>query len=331
MTSAERSRRRRPAVVPAALVLIGVFAAGAAAGWWASTRYAPRYAPDIVIAGADAPGGAGASELLAPDVRGLTADAARQVLVDAGLASVTVRTLDRPSVAPEGSVVTQDPAPGAPIAEELTLAVATPAVVPAIVGADVRAAVREVQAIGATVEVRRVYQPDAPIDTVLTVAPAAGAAAPPHVVLTVAGPATTAYLANLPAVSTGCGGEAVAVDGVHYEHALVCPAGDRFVEATYLLNRQAMHLSAVVGQPDVDGDGRSVRFEVIADGKVVASGTLKAGQVRAVDLDTAKVLRLTVRVKAESGPPGGSLALGDARVIAGPDAVASLVNQVVGE
>lgn len=330
MTSAERSRRR-PAVVPVALVLIGVFAAGAAVGWWASTRYAPRYAPDIVIAGAAAPAGAADSELLTPDVRGLTVDAARQVLVDAGLANVTVRTLDRPSVAPEGSVVVQDPAPGAPIAKELTLSVATPAVVPAIVGADVRVAVREVQAIGATVEVRRVYQPDAPIDSVLAVDPGVGAAAPTHVVLTVAGPATTAYLADLPAVATVCGGQAVAVDGVRYEHALVCPAGDRFAEATYLLNRQALHLSAVVGQPDATGEGRAVRFEVVADGKVVASGTLKAGQVRAVDLDTAKVLRLTVRVKAESGPPGGTLALGDARVTAGPDAVASLINQVVGQ
>jgi hypothetical protein len=327
MTSAERSRRR-PAVVPAALVLVGVFAAGAAAGWWASGHYAPRYAPDIVVAVAGDAGGAGATDLLTPDVRGLTEADARQVFADAGLAGIPLRTREQPSVAPAGTVVAQEPAAGAPVGAEVVLAVATPAVVPDVVGADVRAAVRDVQAMGATVEVRRVYRPGEPIDSVLAVDPAAGAPAPSHVVLTVAAPAATAYLADLPALTTVCDGAAVTLAAVRYDHALRCPAGDRSVEVTYLLNRRAQRLDAVVGQPDADGGGRVVQFAVIADGTVVASGRLGAGEVRTVGLDTSRVLRLTIRVKAESGAAGGSFAFGDGRVTAGPDDIAAL--QAVG-
>ncbi|WP_344084554.1 PASTA domain-containing protein [Luedemannella helvata] len=320
MTSAERSRRRS-AVLPAALVLVGVFAAGSAAGWWAAGRYHPRYAPDIVVTGSDAPAAGDTTELLTPDVRGLTEAAARQVLADAGLAAVKVRTRSEPAVAPQGTVVTQEPAAGAPIGGEVTLALAAPAVVPRVVGADVRAAVRDLRELGATVEVRRVYRAGAPIDSVLASDPAEGALAAPHVVLTVAAPPATAYLADLPAANSGCGGAAVTVDGVRYERALRCPSD---VDILYLLDRRALRLDAVVGQPDTDGAGRAIRFRVIADGREIADGTLRAGQTRALSLDTSGVVRLAIVVDAESGPPGGSLVFGDGRLTAGPEAIAAL-------
>ncbi|GAA1825472.1 hypothetical protein GCM10009682_51680 [Luedemannella flava] len=323
MTSAERSRRR-PAVVPLALVLVGMFAAGAAVGWWAAVHYHPRYAPDVVVTGADAPAAGEGTALLTPDVRGLTAAAAKQVLADAGLAAVAVRTSEQPSVAPEGTVVAQEPAAGAPIGDAVTLAVATPAKVPEVVGEDVRAAVRALQALGATVEVRRTYRPGSPIDAVLAVDPGEGATAPTHVTLTVAGPPATAYLADLPVGNSGCGSAAVVVAGLPYGHGLRCPAGAGFVDVLYVLDGHALRFDAVVGQPDAESAGRVARFSVIADGREIAAGTVRAGQTRALSLDVADVARLAIRVRAESGPTGGSLVFGDARFSAGAAAIAAL-------
>jgi hypothetical protein len=263
-----------------------------------------------------------------PDVRGLSESEAREVIADSGLSDAKIKTKDQPSIAAKGTVIAQEPAAGADRAGTVTLTLAAPAEIPPVVGADVRAGVRDLQELGATVEVRRTYQAGAAVDTVLAVDPAVGKPVPPHVILTVAAPPAIAYLGDLSGTQGGCAAEAVSVNGVRYEHALRCAADvGRFTEAAYLLDRKTLRFDAVIGQPDTDAPGRTVQYAVVGDGKVMVSGVLRYGETRTLSLDTSGVLRLVLRVTAGSNTVGAavaSVAFGDARVTAGPADIAAV-------
>lgn len=306
------------------VAVLGLLGIGGAAGWWAATQFAPRYAPDVNITVDSGPGARSDSPAM-PDVRGLTEAEARQVIADAGFGKATVKSRQQASVAPVGTVVSQEPVAGAPVTGQVTLVLASAATVPSVVGRDVRVAVRDIQAMGASVEVRRAYQAGSTVDTVLAVEPATGQAVPDHVVLTAASPPATAYLVELAAMQNTCAPDAVTVSGVRYEHAVHCVAVvGTFTEASYQLNRRALRLDAVLGQPDNDIPGRAVQYAVLADGRVVVSGVLRYGETRTLSLNTAGVVRLVLRVTADSASTGVTLAFGDARVTAGPAEIAAI-------
>jgi hypothetical protein len=173
--------------------------------------------------------------------------------------------------------------------------------------------------------VRRTYQAGAAVDTVLAVDPGVGKPVPAHVILTVAAPPAIAYLGDLPRVQTACTAAALSVSGLRYEHALRCPADvGRFTEAAFLLDRKTLRFDAVIGQPDTDVSGRTVQYAVVGDGRTLVSGVLRYGETRTLSLDTSGVLKLVLRVTADSGGSGASIAFGDARVTAGPADIAAV-------
>jgi hypothetical protein len=313
-----------------ALVGLGLFAGGLATGWYAAREWAAPYAPEVVItvAPAGSAGPAGADVAAMPDLRGLSEAEARQAIADLGLGGITVETRQRPSIGAPGTVVAQDPPGGSPVGRSAVLTLAAPAVVPKVVGGDVTSATRDLQALGATVDVKRVYQAGASVDTVLAVEPAAGRPVPERVLLTVAAPPATLFLSELPSPGSDCSTDALPINGVRYERAIRCgaPTGTAS-QAVYLLNRQAAGVQAVVGQPDTDQPGRTVHFELLGDGKVLVAGDVAYGQSRTIEVPTVNVLRLELRAQTKGGSDtsvGGSVAFGDIRVIGGADAIAAL-------
>ncbi|MCO7219371.1 PASTA domain-containing protein [Klenkia sp. PcliD-1-E] len=115
------------------LLAVGVLVLGAGLGCAGRSVVAPSAdAPvevDVVAAPADDTGGA--SRL--PDVRGLALAAAQQAVAYAGLNPSPVTVVEVSSASPGGTVVGQDPVGGTSAASPVTLSVAVPGEVPALV------------------------------------------------------------------------------------------------------------------------------------------------------------------------------------------------------
>lgn len=294
--------RRRLVVVTAACAAAGLFLAGAATGWWAADQFSPRSAPQVSVVAAstgDGEADGAPSQVVMPDVRGLTEADARQVLSDLGLAGVTVIVASQPSVATSGTVVAQDPVASAPLARTVMLTLAAPAVVPDLVGIAVTEAIRQVEDLGARVRVVRTFAPEAGMDEVIAVEPPPGEPVTGNeVVLTVSTPASEATLTQLRPIEGGCRTVAdVQVDGVVYHDALRCDrlraSGHTIV---YLLNRGVTEFTATVGQDDASEPGEQVRVEVLVDEVVVSTSVLAWGESERVSADTDEGLRLTLRI-----------------------------------
>lgn len=327
-TAAQRAARRAAlfAQRPGALgvIALGIFLAGYAAGW-ATTSATPRYAPEVQIVITE-PDESDEDVLVMPDVRGLTEPEARQVFVDANLTGLEIAVEERPSIGVPGTVVAQDPPAGSPPGRTITLTLAAPAVIPEIIGAPVTQATSELQSLGATVEVRRVYQPGATVDTVLGVSPAVGEPVTDRVVLEAAGPPASLYLAELRPTGSACSTGEYRVNGTAYPNSIRCRASTSVSEAVYLLDRRTVSLEVVLGQDDTGQPGQRVRFEILADGRSVATHVLDYGQSLPVSVATANVLRLELRVSRE-GTSGSGTAYGvfaGARVLGGADDIAAL-------
>jgi PASTA domain/NPCBM/NEW2 domain len=325
-------RDRRVTFALVAVVLAGIFAGGTAFGWWAADRYGDRSAPAVGIN----PGGsvvAAGNGAVVPDVRGLTASEAKQVLTDLGLGVAEVNVRQAPSVGVPGRVVAQEPPAGQPVTATVTLVVAAPAVIPAVVGQPVAQVSRDLEQLGAQVVVQRVYRPQATVDTVLSVSPDVGQPATGNVVLTVASPPAAINLSDLRPVKGGCSNDdSVNINGTEYRHSLRCAAYRTANEVEYLLNRRTARLEAVLGQGDSTTPGRVVRFEILGDGRPLASGDLGYGQSQSVGVSTDGVLRLTLRVTVLNLAPTDSASVpavfGAIRVIGGPSDVVSLTEAV---
>ncbi len=326
--AADRTDRRR-LVWAAGCAAAAFFVAGAATGWWAADRFSPRTQPPVVVV-APTPGGVDAAPRVGtmPDLRGLTEAQARQVLHDLGLGGVTVLVEARPAVAVPGTVIAQDPVGSAPVAGTVVLTLAAPAVVPDVVGDSVAEAVRELEELGARVELVRVYAPDTPVDRVMAVEPGAGEPVPETVVLTVSSPPAIAPLTALRPIEGGCRQVSdVQVDGRRYADALRCePFLLGGIDAVYLLNREITEFTAVVGQPDDAEPGVRMRVQVLVDGAVAATETLSWGTSRTLTVDTSGALRLELRVVPVDREEGRRPVVFADPVLRGtPDAIQSLL------
>jgi hypothetical protein len=304
------------------LLALGLFSGGGVAGWTAANRYADRSAPPVALK-VDAEAATAGGPLMA-DVRGLTADEAKQVLADLGLGVTEVTTREAPSIGRPGTVVAQTPPAGQPASAKVELVLAAAAVIPKVVGTPVAQATRDLEQLGAHVVVDRVYRKGATVDNVLSVKPAAGSPAIANVVLTVAAPPAAVNLADLRAVAGGCSSGDYTVNGVAHPHSLACSAYTTVSETAYLLNRRTVELHAVLGQNDQGTPGTRVRFTILGDGKTLASATLAYGAAKEIQANTTGVLRLTLRVQLIGTTGSATAVFGEIRAVGGPADVVAL-------
>jgi hypothetical protein len=313
--------RRRILIALVTTAAIGLYAGGVGTGWWAADRFSRRSAPDINVV-VDGSGGNAVEGVTMPDVRGLTAAEAKQVLADVGLDGVSVTERQQPWVGAVGRVVGQEPVAGQPVPSTITLVISAPAVIPAVVGTDLTEAVRALQVLGAEVVVRRVYRDGVPADQVLEVAPAAGRPVPARVTVTASATAATMDLTELTAIETDCSRDNdFTVNGISRATGLICRGGAEFATAVYLLGRKTARLTATLGQPDAVAPGQRMVLQIVADGKVVDSAVIGYGDSKDVSISTAGVLRLELRARLDPAPAAccarGTAVFADVKLIGG--------------
>ena len=108
-----------------AVLIVGALILGGVSGWvLRGALFADPVAAPISIA---QPTAIGALDLRMPDVRGLSEDDARQVIVDAGFDPGVIKVLQVPSVSPAGNVVKQTPVSQTVNPASITLSLPSPA------------------------------------------------------------------------------------------------------------------------------------------------------------------------------------------------------------
>jgi hypothetical protein len=315
---------RRPLVVGAALVLLGVFVVGFGLGWTSSRVAGPPELPDTTVDVVAAPTDSGGAAVVVPDVRGLQLVDAQQAMADAGLSPDAVTTTDAPAALPAGTILRQDPIGGTKGARAAVLFVAVPGTVPAVVGSPVADAVQTLQDLGAAVRQEAHYTPGTAEGTVLAVEPAAGQPLSHEILLTVSGPAASVYLADIARVSGSCNSGGAGVAGEAHDHSVVCSPGSSAATTAYLLDRQVTSLEGVLGLADTSDPKATSGVRISVDGRVLLDTTVTYGAATPFTLDVTGGLRLEVTFSTSDRSSPGRLVLGDARLVGDPAGIDAL-------
>lgn len=304
-------------------LLCGASAAAAAAGVRSLDRALVRPAAglprqDLLPALTVAPIPSVAAEM--PDLLGMNADGALQVLVDAGLAESDVTTSPLPWAGPPGRVVQQEPRPGART-RPATLRLSAATTVPTLVGLGLSEARSLLTARGAAVDVVRVYRAQARTGVVLAATPAVGAPLPELVTLTLAVEASSLFLDGL-RLDGSCSTGPVTAGGTTFGHALRCPTpyevGARAQPVVLPLAGLADALTAAVALDPGAVTTGTVRVTVLADGKQVASVRVTGGSAVPLEATLRGAAQLSLVV---TGEPGAMAVLGDAALLGSSEAM----------
>ncbi|MFC4128116.1 PASTA domain-containing protein [Nocardia rhizosphaerae] len=301
------SNGRRLLVFATLAAILGLFGAGAATGFWVNnTRIAHETAvtessparEDSVLP---------ADSMVMPDVRGLTEEAARQVLADSTAARAVVETRTVPFSGLTGIVIDQQPAYGAPISGTVVVTVSAPAAVPEIAGlTEVQVRTHLVE-LGAELVVNRQYVPGANPGSVLGIEPPAGSPLPDIVTVVVADVPATAYLANIDTTRDGCGTGSYTQAGAEQDNALSCSVRDRPSTPPrgplWEFGGAVEDVDLSFGLPTDSQPGSTVRVEVFADGNRVAEAEVAYGRTAKVAVPTPGALQFMIVLTAVAGDP----------------------------
>lgn len=333
-TPTARARRpgRRVRIAATATLALGLVMLGAAAG---SVLW-PR---PVVVRTVEVTPSATAEAITAitmPDVLGLTVETARLVLADAGLGGVALTVTEEPFAGTPGVVLAQDPRGGSELAAhpaEVRLTLASATATPDLVGQDAAAARTALEELGAGVRFEYIVGDGSATGTVLRSTPAAGEPLPGEVVLGVADPGESVYLASLDVVRERerCSEtSSVQVDGERLPSSYACrpssvrPDGAAAVE--FVLGRNAVLVSFTLGADDF-GRAGSATVRLLADGQEVYSGRATHGATEQVSIPVRDALILRVEVSAEDDAAIPTVVLGELRATGEPDLIARLASQ----
>lgn len=218
-----------------------------------------------------------------------------------------------------GTVVSQDPAAGAPFQQSVTLTVSIePSTVPDVVGMQFSDAETKLTELGLTaIDVPELdeHRPDG---LVIKQDPPSGTKNAAEVRLTVIRSPVVVYLADLqpvtaePDLDTSPG----SANGDDYAHAL----GIRWRSSSpgaveYNLSRDYRRLVADVTLSDGSPQDARFKLEVYGDRRLLLAKTIEFGKTLPISVDVTKVLRLRIVVSAHDTRDQPSiLVLGDARL-----------------
>lgn len=206
-----------------------------------------------------------------PDVRGLTADDARQALVDAGIPADFVTVTERMAAGTSGIIIQQTPVFGAINPNAVTLVMAIEAKIPDSAGQPAQDVISELQALGARVEQVRVFEPGTEEGTVVRTEPEPGNAVPDVVsVYTSDSPVTRSF----DDVESITGGGHTQTDvlhlGVKYESGLSLSTGwsDEAQESAWDLKGTIVLMEGLYAL-DAESEG-SALLTILGDGVPIA-------------------------------------------------------------
>lgn len=319
-----RGKRLAMAAAGVTLTAVALVVVGAYMGWRAAAP-SPQPVPSasLVTVAADPYDGAQAAVEM-PDVRGLARTEALTVLADAGVPSRVVTITDVPWAGVTGLVVGQSPLFGTADPTQVTLRVAVPVTVPAVVGMSEEEALAGLEGIGARVEVSRVYRPGETPGTVISVTPPPGQPVPDAVTLVTAAEPDAIFLDQVDTLDGYCSSSMSAtVNGTDYEHSVTCSAGssERPNVVAYSLRRGVESVSGTIGIDDESDPTATATVTVVADGKTLQRLTVGYGKPARLNLTTAGRLRLEFRV---TSPESARAVLADVQLVGDPIAIAVL-------
>lgn len=306
---------------------VGVLILGGALGWvLRGALFADSVVSPLSI---EQPTASGALDLRMPDVRGLSEDDARQVIVDAGFDPGIIKVAQVPSVSPAGNVVKQSPVSQTINPTSITLLLPSPAVVPDVMAKTVEDATKELVALGAEPTIKRVYQPGATQGVVVAVDPAVGSPLRTDPVLTVAGSADGLALSEVRSSGSCSTITSGTVNGAKITNGVSCNASTSPSTTFWILGRAADRLRGVVGIDDKSGTDVRARIRIVADGREVFNEVLAYGQSKNLDVELVGVLRLEVLVEkvgttSSSGYSSSSVVLGEAVLLGSDEALAGI-------
>jgi len=304
----------------AAAVLLAVLMGGVALGWWAAnhtlvagkqnTTDEPDAAPVIAL------------ESSMPDVRGLTRDAAAQVLADSGFSASIITFEDAPSGLPEGTVVMQSPVFGTPSPAKIWIGVAVPTTMPALTGLDRRKALSTLSDLGVGATVVFQYSATAAPGTVLSTSPGVGKPLGDTATVTLATTGSALALGDLRRLSGECRTTGqVTLRGTDYPSAVECDAEPAASMTTWSLGAKADLFTATAGIDDDATPGASATVEILADGVVVKTARVAFGSPVDVSVPVSGTIQLGVRV---TSPAEVEVLLAGASVAGSDTAIAEL-------
>lgn len=325
-----RSSRTRPAGrVPrwaGRICLAGALAGAGVVGGWAlgaeragtvgagaATSTAVRGAPPAAL-----------DEVPMPDVRGLVANEAVQLLADSGMPASGVTSTDQPAAGESGLVIAQDPVFGYAMGDEVRLVVSAPAVVPDFAGRSAEDVLDDLDALGAEVTRTSQYVPGVPPGQVARISPAPGTELPVAVEVTVSAEPDELALRDVDTQQGSCGEGEDTLGGTSFPSLLTCYASGRAGKEVYILRRAATRLSGVLGMPDAEAKASSsVALDIVGDGVVLSTVSAVYGRPTRFDVAIPGVLRLELRYRID-GDSYTSIGIGRARLLGDGDLLKQL-------
>lgn len=316
--------RNRLLVASRVLLVLGLLGGGILIGWAMGSD------EDLVKAEAAPPtpttsASAEASGPVMPDVRGLDAADAQQVLADVGIAAEQVSLTDAPAAGESGLVIEQAPVYGYAIDGPVTLSVSTPAVVPKFKGRPADEVLDELDELGAQVNTTSTFLPGVPVGEIASIDPPPGSSLPETVSVTISAEPDELPLVEVSAVDDTCFTSEDSINGTTYDDLLVCSTDRSAADQAWLIARAGARLTGVVGVPDSSDPSSSMAVQVIGDGQVLASFTATYGSAQPLDVDVSGVLRLTIRYQSTTNDYG-DVGLGHLTLLGDADLLAALTS-----
>lgn len=306
MAEAVRKPGRRLLWIGAACGLVGLVATAVVVGWAAGSRASAGsggYLPGDSTTVALPLTGAESGDVM-PDVRGQAADAAKQIVADAGIPVSSIEVVTREAAGPAGRVIEQTPAFGSLDPSSVMLVVSERATVPDVVGTDSSSAIGDLQGLGARVTTERRYVPGVEPGDVASVDPAAGEPLPEIVTVVVGDSAVTRPLGEIESPSDGGSSrEDVVHEGVTHDTAVELRSSwSDESEYTWRLGGEATRVEAAVAASEIpdpspyDDDPPSPGTHVVvrADGEVIDEFDVTSTEPRDVSWDVTDVDTLSI-------------------------------------
>jgi hypothetical protein len=316
--------RNRLLVASRVLLVLGLLGGGILIGWAMGSD------EDLVKAEAAPPTPATSASAqptgpVMPDVRGLDAADAQQVLADVGVAAQDVSLTDAPAAGESGLVIAQTPVYGYAIDGPVTLSVSTPAVVPKFKGRPADEVLDELDELGAQVDTTSRFLPDVPVGEIASIDPPPGSPLPETVSVTISAEPDELALVEVSPVDDTCFTDQDSINGTSYDDLLVCSTDSSAADQAWLIGRAGARLTGVVGVPDSSDPSSSMTVQIIGDGQVLASFTATYGSEQPLDVDVTGVLRLTIRYGSTTNDYG-DVGLGHLTLLGDADLLAALTS-----
>ena len=318
------TRRLAVALLPAALVLAGCGSSeptAQPAGPAATTTAPSTIASSAATISASPTSRSGtiatSSSVAVPKVM---PDFTNRTLSDAQAAlaqyNVQIKTVNRISAEPAGTVIDQDPVAGAPFAQLVTLTVATaPATVPDVTGKTFSDAQEQLTKLGFTVKENPTFDQQKADGLVTAQNPPAGTGNAAEVTLDVVRRPVVTYLADMETVNQqalyGFNPGTSKANGKTYSHGLLVTPASNGATGTfeYDFSRQYRKLNGELGLDDKSDSAAVGKVEIYGDGRQLFAQDVPFGTTVPVELDVTDVLRIKITVSTVDGK--GSIVFGD--------------------